>query len=64
MKRSYSLAIEGESGSYSAYVPEPPAILVTGKSLGRTDGERGGSHSPLPCIHPCRHLAHLDTAGD
>lgn len=33
MKRSYSLAIEGEAGSYSAYVPELPAILVTGRSL-------------------------------
>lgn len=33
MKRSYSLAIEGEPGSYSAYVPELPAILVTGKSI-------------------------------
>ena len=33
MKRSYSLAIEGEPGSYSAYVPELPAILVTGGSL-------------------------------
>jgi predicted RNase H-like HicB family nuclease len=33
VKRSYSLAIEGEPGSYSAYVPELPAILVTGRSL-------------------------------
>jgi predicted RNase H-like HicB family nuclease len=33
MKRNYSLAIEGEPGSYSAYVPELPAILVTGESL-------------------------------
>ncbi len=33
MKRAYSLAIEGEPGSYSAYVPELPAILVTGQSL-------------------------------
>lgn len=33
MKLSYSLAIEGEPGSYSAYVPELPAILVTGRSL-------------------------------
>jgi len=31
--RKYSLAIEGEPGSYSAYVPELPAILVTGQSL-------------------------------
>jgi predicted RNase H-like HicB family nuclease len=33
MTRTYSLAIEGEPGSYSAHVPELPAILVTGKSL-------------------------------
>ncbi len=33
MKRTYSLAIEGEPGCYSAYVPELPAILVTGQSL-------------------------------
>ena len=33
MTRTYSLAIEGEPGSYSAYVPELPAILVTGESL-------------------------------
>jgi predicted RNase H-like HicB family nuclease len=33
VKRSYSLAIKGESGSYSAYVPELPAILVTARSL-------------------------------
>jgi predicted RNase H-like HicB family nuclease len=33
MKRSYSLAIEGEPGSYSAYVPELPTVLVTGSSL-------------------------------
>lgn len=33
MKRTYSLAIEGQLGSYSAYVPELPAILVTGQSL-------------------------------
>jgi predicted RNase H-like HicB family nuclease len=33
MKRKYSLAIEGEPGSYSAYVSELPAILVTGQSL-------------------------------
>ena len=33
MKRTYSLAIEGEPGSYSAYIPELPAILVTGQSL-------------------------------
>jgi predicted RNase H-like HicB family nuclease len=33
LTRKYSLAIEGELGGYSAYVPELPAILVTGESL-------------------------------
>lgn len=33
MTREYSLAIEGEPGSYSACVPELPTILVTGQSL-------------------------------
>ena len=33
MKSKYSLAIEGEPGSYSAHVPELPTILVTGQSM-------------------------------
>lgn len=33
MTRTYSLVIEGGPGSYSAYVPELHAILVTGKTL-------------------------------
>jgi predicted RNase H-like HicB family nuclease len=33
MTRKYSLLIEGEESGYSAYVPELPAILVTGKSI-------------------------------
>ena len=33
MTRKYSLVIEGQNGSYSGYVPELPAILVTGQSL-------------------------------
>ena len=33
MTRKYSLVIEGDPGSYSAYVPELPTILVTGHSL-------------------------------
>ena len=33
MKRKYSLAIEGEPGSYSAHVPELPTIVVTGRSM-------------------------------
>ncbi|MCU0246988.1 MAG: type II toxin-antitoxin system HicB family antitoxin [Bryobacter sp.] len=32
MTRTYSLVIEGDSESYSAYVPELPTILVTGRS--------------------------------
>jgi predicted RNase H-like HicB family nuclease len=33
MTRKYSLAIDGEPGSYSAYVAELPTILVTAQSL-------------------------------
>ena len=33
MTRKYSLVIEGDSTGYSAYVPELPAILVTGGSI-------------------------------
>ncbi len=33
MTRKYSLVIEGDPTGYSAYVPELPAILVTGRSM-------------------------------
>lgn len=33
MTRKYSLVIEGDPTGYSAYVPELPAILVTGRSI-------------------------------
>ena len=33
MTRKYSLVIEGVSARYSAYVPELPTILVTGRSV-------------------------------
>ena len=33
MTRKYSLVIEGNPTGYSAYVPELPAILVTGRSV-------------------------------
>jgi predicted RNase H-like HicB family nuclease len=33
MIRKYTLIIEGDSAGYSGYVPEPPTILVTGKSI-------------------------------
>jgi predicted RNase H-like HicB family nuclease len=33
MTRTYSLVIEGAPGSYSAYVPELPTIIVTGRSI-------------------------------
>ena len=33
MTRKYSLVIDGDSTGYSAYVPELPSILVTGKSV-------------------------------
>jgi predicted RNase H-like HicB family nuclease len=37
MTRKYSLVIGGDAGGYSAYVPELPAILVTGTSLEEVD---------------------------
>jgi predicted RNase H-like HicB family nuclease len=33
MTRKFSLVIEGDSTAYSAYVPELPTILVTGRSV-------------------------------
>lgn len=33
MTRKYSLVVEGDGASYSAYVPELPTILVTGSSV-------------------------------
>ena len=33
MTGKYSLLIEGDESGYSAYVPELPSILVTGKSI-------------------------------
>ena len=33
MTRKYSLVIEGDASNYSAYVPELPTILVTGRSM-------------------------------
>ena len=33
MIRKYSLVIEGDATGYSAYVPELPSILVTGRSV-------------------------------
>jgi len=33
MTRTYSLVIDGDAAGYSAYVPELPAILLTGKSI-------------------------------
>ena len=33
MTRRYSLVIEGDEAGYSAYVPELPTILVTGRSM-------------------------------
>jgi len=33
MTRKYSLVIEGDPAGYSAYVPELPTILVTGRSI-------------------------------
>ena len=33
MRRTYSLIIEGDDSGYSAYVPELPAIVVTGQNI-------------------------------
>jgi predicted RNase H-like HicB family nuclease len=33
MTRRYSLVIEGDEAGYSAFVPELPSILVTGRSM-------------------------------
>ena len=33
MTRKYSLVIEGDSTGYSAYVPELPTIIVTGRTV-------------------------------
>ena len=33
MTRKYSLVIEGDTGGYSAYVPELPTVLVAGRSV-------------------------------
>lgn len=38
MIRKYSLLIEGDESGYSAYVPELPAILVTGESIDELTG--------------------------
>jgi predicted RNase H-like HicB family nuclease len=38
MTRKYSLLIEGDESGYSAYVPELPTILVTGKSIEELTG--------------------------
>ena len=38
MTRKYSLVIEGDSTGYSAYVPELPTILVTGRSVEELTG--------------------------
>jgi predicted RNase H-like HicB family nuclease len=38
MTRKYSLLIEGDECGYSAYVPELPTILVTGKSMEELTG--------------------------
>jgi predicted RNase H-like HicB family nuclease len=37
MTRTYSLVIEGDAAGYSAYVPELPTVLVTGRSMDELD---------------------------
>ncbi len=36
--RKYSLVIEGDAKGYSAYVPELPSILVTGRTMEELTG--------------------------
>jgi predicted RNase H-like HicB family nuclease len=55
MTRKYSLVIEGVSASYSAYVPELPTILVTGRSVEELTARAAeairlywGEHTPYP----------------
>jgi predicted RNase H-like HicB family nuclease len=60
MKRTCSLAIEGEPGSYSAYVPELPAILVTGQSL---DELTARAHEAIRLYWDAIHTD-CDAAGD
>jgi predicted RNase H-like HicB family nuclease len=43
MTRKYSLVIEGTDSSYSGYVPELPAILVTGQSLEEVTDRASGA---------------------
>jgi predicted RNase H-like HicB family nuclease len=38
MTRKYAFVIEGNSVGYSAYVPELPTILVTGRSVEELTG--------------------------
>ena len=45
MTCKYSLVIEGASAGYSAYVPELPTILVTGRSVDEIIGPRGWADS-------------------
>jgi predicted RNase H-like HicB family nuclease len=41
MTRKYSLVIDGDATGYSAYVPELPTILVTGKSIDELTARAG-----------------------
>ena len=38
MTSTYSLVIEGDESGFSAYVPELPSILVTGRSVEELTG--------------------------
>ncbi|MEO8051004.1 MAG: hypothetical protein ABI833_11360 [Acidobacteriota bacterium] len=33
MTRKFPRVIEGDSAGYSAYVPEPPTIILTGRTV-------------------------------
>ena len=59
MTRKYSLVIEGVSMGYSAYVPELPTILVTGRSVVEPAGDRAeplGDRALSTCPNARPHL--------
>ena len=64
MTRKYSLVIEGDSTGYSAYVPELPTILVTGRSVEELTDPRRRSDSPLLGKRAPRPVPNLDASRD
>ena len=48
MTRKYSLVIEGVSTGYSAYLPELPTMLVTGRSIEELTGHAAEANRLYP----------------